>query len=70
MAKRKSAEQVRELLKGVAADRAKGLTVGQACRKQGVSEASCPQCTCVRVWRFDWSIHGEPAGFVGAFGMP
>ena len=38
MAKRKSAEQVRELLKGVAADRAKGLTVGQACRKQGVSE--------------------------------
>jgi len=40
MAKRKSSEQVRELLKGVAADRAKGLTVGQACRKQGVSEQS------------------------------
>jgi hypothetical protein len=38
MAKHRTVEQVRALLKGMAADRAKGLTVGQACRKQGVSE--------------------------------
>ena len=40
MAKRKSAEQVREMLKGVSSDRAKGLTVGQACRKVGLTEQS------------------------------
>ncbi len=40
MAKQKSVEQIRDVLKGVSADRAKGLTVGQACRKQGVSEQS------------------------------
>lgn len=40
MAKQKSVEQIRDVLKGVATDRAKGLTVGQACRKQGVSEQS------------------------------
>lgn len=40
MAKHRTAEQIRALLKGVAADRAKGLTVGQACRKAGVTEQS------------------------------
>ena len=40
MAKHRTVDEIRSLLKGVAADRAKGLTVGQSCRKQGVSEQS------------------------------
>ena len=43
MAKRKSAEQVRALLRGVASDRAKGQRVGQACRKQGKYVGICGQ---------------------------
>ncbi len=38
MAKHRSVDEIRLLLKGVAADRAKGLTVSQACRKHGMSE--------------------------------
>jgi hypothetical protein len=40
MAMHRTVDEIRSLLKGVAADRAKGLTVGQARRKQGISEAA------------------------------
>lgn len=40
MAKRRTAEQIRKLLRDADADLAKGLTVGHVCRKIGVSEQS------------------------------
>ena len=40
MARHRSAGEIRVLLKDVSADRAKGLSVGQACRKHGISEQS------------------------------
>jgi putative transposase len=41
MAKRRSDEQIHRLLKEADRDLAKGLTVGDFCRKAGITEASC-----------------------------
>jgi putative transposase len=40
MAKRRTADQIRKLLRDADTDLAKGLTVGHVCRKLGVSEQS------------------------------
>jgi transposase-like protein len=40
MAKRRTAEQIRSLLRDADKDLAKGLTVGHVCRKIGISEQS------------------------------
>jgi putative transposase len=38
MSKRRTADQIQRLLRDVDRDRAKGLTIGDICRKLGVSE--------------------------------
>jgi putative transposase len=38
MGKRRTAEQIRRLLRDVERDRAKGLTIGDCCRKLGISQ--------------------------------
>jgi putative transposase len=38
MSKRRNAEQIQRLLREVDRDRAKGLTIGDICRKVGISE--------------------------------
>jgi putative transposase len=38
MSKRRTAEQIQRVLREVERDRAKGLTIGDICRKLGVSE--------------------------------
>ena len=62
MAKHRTGDEIRTLLKGVAVDRAKGLTVGQACRKQGVSEQSAAGIGCVRRFRAPIFARGVEVG--------
>ena len=40
MGKRRTAEQIRRLLRDVERDRAKGLTIGDCCRKLGISQTT------------------------------
>ena len=47
MGKRRTREQIQRLLREAERDLAKGLTVGDVCRKIGVSQTSylyCPPC--------------------------
>ena len=40
MGKRRTADQIQRLLRDVERDRANGLTVGDCCRKQGISQTT------------------------------
>jgi len=51
MQKRRSVEQIRKLVREVDRDRAKGLTVGLACRKLGIGENT--------YYRWRARVHGE-----------